>query len=532
MRQKSLRKRNSPQRLPEHIGAGFLRELRALVDHIGQTQGFRGSYLAEQCFSKYCDSGTTAPEVRRAAAIEKWLATEKRNTETNQRLFVCDADLSPGLDRVLGTARKLVSDVLGPLRYPAILWDGEHTNGASTRVRRSPKAAMDKLTGIAHVSASALPHWREAVRGTQLEDQLVEITDHSVMFTVPKSTDIDRVACKEPEINMYLQRSVGNHIRRRLRSFGIDLNDQSKNQSLAREAVRRNLATIDLSSASDSISRQLVINLLPFEWWSLLDDLRVDSTLIDGQLHDLEMFSSMGNGFTFELESLLFWAITRAVCWRSGVKGTISVYGDDIIAPCAIVPRLKRWFDYLGFKMNEQKTSWRGLFRESCGGHYYGTVDVTPFYVRGPVFRTTDLIKTLNQICKWDSHGWGFMTSPEIIEFHQRWAKHVPGYLHGGQDLDEIEALVTGDPPRKRLRRRRRPVEYDSWAGALLWFDRRGLPQMPRASDIEFNLNDPRTYGIAFGEAITPMREGRYDVVPQPDWTERTTVTPYLLAEV
>jgi hypothetical protein len=295
--------------------------------------------------------------------------------------------------------------------------------------------------------------------------------DASVFFTVPKTSDIDRVACKEPEVNMLLQRSVGNHIRHRLRTFGVDLNDQTKNNKLAQVAVQKGLATIDLSSASDSITRQLVINLLPFEWWSLLDDLRVKHTLIDGTLHELEMFSSMGNGFTFELESLLFYAITRTVCRFSGIKGTISVFGDDIIAPSAIVRRLRRVFFYFGFKMNPKKTHYasRDLFRESCGEHYYNGVSVTPFYIRREVDNLPDLINHLNHLLEWDGRGWGFFINEESYQFWARWIKYVPRSLWGGIDPFDPSALVTGHPPRKRLVPRVRDMRVHPIAGYVHW---------------------------------------------------------------
>jgi hypothetical protein len=274
------------------------------------------------------------------------------------------------------------------------------------------------------------------------------------------------VACKEPEINMLLQKSVGNHIRRRLKVFGVDLNDQTVNQNLARVAVSKKLATIDLSSASDTITKQLVINLLPFEWWSLLDDLRVKSTTMKEQneLHKLEMFSSMGNGFTFELESLLFYAITRVVCWKSGIRGRISVFGDDIIAPVAVVKRLQRVFSFLGFTMNPKKTHFTGLFRESCGKHYYGGLDISPFYIRRRISTLPDLISLLNKFLEWDGRGWGFLQTPEAIRFHRKWSAFVPVILHGGLDPEDPSALVTGGVPRHRLivkTRKRKPAKLE-----------------------------------------------------------------------
>ena len=73
--------------------------------------------------------------------------------------------------------------------------------------------------------------------------------------------------------------------------------------------------------------------LLPEAWFDLLNDCRSQAVSYKGEWIELNMFSSMGNAFTFELESLIFWAIANAVCYCSGSRGHISVYGDDIIVP-------------------------------------------------------------------------------------------------------------------------------------------------------------------------------------------------------
>jgi hypothetical protein len=317
------------------------------------------------------------------------------------------------------------------------------------------------------------------VEDTILEDQEVDIVDGSMMFTVDKKSDIDRVACKEPEINMVLQRGIGEFIRKRLRKVGVNLNDQTINQQLARHALDLGLATVDLSAASDSITTQLAFLCLPFSIWSLCDDLRVKQTRLPPPYdrdHALEMFSSMGNGFTFELESLLFYAITRVTARRSGIKGRISVYGDDIICPSHLVPRLNKLFAYLGFRLNLKKSHFRGPFRESCGKHYYRGLDVTPFYIRREVSTVSDLILHLNHLLEWetrDSAGgnYPFLSDIEILAFHKKWTSVIPPFLYGGHDVTSNASLVTGDRPRKRIVPRTSPIKNIPETAALrLWF--------------------------------------------------------------
>lgn len=505
------RRKPDPDYLPEHVAQAFEFHLDRLIADLGDTGGFKGAYLRSEYKTKYNDPKGVSPEQRRTAAIEKWLSTERRNQQTNQRLQLGDVDFGwVTSDDLIRKVRSFVAEALGPLDYPQILDRGGYTTGASTRVRRGPDALILKHAGKAHVSTSAVKHWLQYAKNSILSDQCMQIQESSVLFTVPKATEIDRVACKEPDINMFLQRSIGTHIRRRLRRRGVDLNDQTVNQNLAKDALSLGLATIDLSAASDSITRQLVIELLPFDWWNLLDDLRVHSAEVDGSTHELEMFSSMGNGFTFELESLLFWALCRGIMYFSGCKGKLSVYGDDIILPSEIAPRMTRIFAWFGFKVNPKKSNWSGSFRESCGKHYYRNLEVTPFYVREPISRKTDVIRLLNRLLEWDGRGWGFLTTPSVAEFHYHWARVIPKPLWGGQDPKDKAALVTGDSPRSRLVSRDKEVEYPHAAAMAAWLTKR-----------RFMGDSPLT--------LDPRKEGRYVIVPQPSWTVRTAWDPWLI---
>jgi hypothetical protein len=288
--------------------------------------------------------------------------------------------------------------------------------------------------------------------GSRLSRLPLRIVPSSELFTVPKKTDIDRVACKEPEGNALLQRSVGIHIRQRLLKVGINLQDQTRNQRLAERAWKDGFATIDLSSASDTVSKEVVFMLLPFDWWSLMSDLRSAETILpDGSTRVLNMFSSMGNGFTFELETLLFWALAKATARLSRMSGEVSVYGDDIIVPVTMARRYMRVLSWFGFIPNSKKTHVTGPFRESCGRHYWRGLDVTPFYFRKAIATLPDMINILNRLLEWDGRGWGFFVTEELYMFWRRWKEHIPKYLWGGVSVDDPSCLVTGDGPRKRL---------------------------------------------------------------------------------
>jgi len=268
----------------------------------------------------------------------------------------------------------------------------------------------------------------------------------SVLFTVPKTDTIDRVACKEPDYNMYLQKGAGDFIRHRLRKrCKIDLNDQSRNQIAAyKGSLTGSLATVDLSSASDSLSLALAHLLLPEDWYQYLSAIRVSTTLIDGEEHYLRMFSSMGNGFTFELESLLFWAICSDAVERSRLSTVdpVLVYGDDIVIPAKAYKVVKRSLNYFGFLVNDDKSFYKGPIRESCGKHYHNGRDITPFYIRKPIKNQMDLIHLLNNFRKWSGLDSTWCNEDHFL-FWQKYAKRIDRRLHGGYDLGDTSRLVS-----------------------------------------------------------------------------------------
>lgn len=550
MKSKSSKvRRDANYRLTPRFSNKFVEDLKATLDTLhsqetGEVAKFSFAYLREELLSKYLDDALVSPSVRAHAAIQKWMKAELMNAKTNVRLTHANAS-DPDFGWTTWTTfvdevQSLTKRILGPL--PDLTRKGMISNRASTRVSRSPTAALEKLKGQGHVSSSALHHLERFWADAQIAPRWT-LHETSTMFTVPKKSDIDRVACKEPEFNMLLQRIAGVHIRTRLRrKAGINLQDQTRNQLLAREGSRTGaLATIDLSSASDSISSVLVQTMLPAAWWSLLDDLRVKATRIPFKgfesVHTLEMFSSMGNGFTFELESLIFYAIVKTIAKMSGYSGqVISVYGDDIICPSGMVPRVKRIFDFIGFKMNAKKTFASGPFRESCGKHYYNGFDVSPFYIKEGLSNTTDLIRVLNQLLEWDGRDWGFFITPELAAFHKRWARYVPRHLHGGVETSEIGALVTGDYPRKRIVPRVRPLSVAEFQreSYLLWHlvaeycpDREARVKLRVPRDLEGDKLSERLDG---GE---PVKVFGYRLAAHAEYQTgvRTTWRPYLIYE-
>lgn len=206
----------------------------------------------------------------------------------------------------------------------------------------------------------------------------------SALGFVPKNAKTKRTICTEPLLNSFVQLGIGKVMRGRLRRSGCNLNSQARNQELARVgSLTNDLATIDLSSASDTISYMTVMELLPFPWFNLLDCCRSPNYTYEGKYYEFSKFSSMGNGYTFELESLIFLALSQAVCEVLDLPTTnVSIYGDDIIVPSKATALLRKTLEFYGFKVNEAKSFQEGPFRESCGKDWFLGQQVRPLYLK------------------------------------------------------------------------------------------------------------------------------------------------------
>jgi hypothetical protein len=420
----------------------------------------KGKYLNAEFLTKFVSDETDPPSTRKARAIAKWLAAERENEATNVRLLSVHGEYNVlprvTFERFIAKSCEFIEAIIGEMPEDSD-YIGGFSGGASTSKRRTESHPASKFLGKADITTDALPLWNsvyedlEAWRQFDSELTIREVRGN-VMFTVPKNTEIDRVAAKEPDLNMFLQRGLGSKIRKSLRRVGINLNDQSRNQSLAREgSITGDLATLDLSSASDSVTTAFVEAVMPIHWFSALNSIRSKVTMIEDEEHVNEMFSSMGNGFTFELESLLFYTLARVTAYFRGIPGIISVYGDDLIVPTELVHDLISVLSFFGFQVNTKKSYWEGDFRESCGGHFVNGADVTPFYLRAPLKNLTDLIKVANAIRHWALRGSDVEYVPEVYALWAKLRDRVPRSLWGGRETSSIVQLVTPDAPKAVL---------------------------------------------------------------------------------
>lgn len=228
--------------------------------------------------------------------------------------------------------------------------------------------------------------------------------------TVAKTALTRRGICIEPSLNVFYQLSLGECISKRMcRALGWKKEImQDLHRGLARMgSLTGSNATIDLSMASDTVCKVLVKLLLPSGWYDLLYQLRSPKTLVRGHWHLLEKFSSMGNGYTFELETLLFLTLCNVVRREVGdlpkcdFGDIVSVFGDDIIVPKHLGREVISVLRFCGFVVNEDKTFLDGPFRESCGGDYFHGIDVRPHFQKELLDEPHRIIACVNGLLRY-----------------------------------------------------------------------------------------------------------------------------------
>ena len=355
-------------------------------------------------FSKRADLDLGVDKV--AVATEKFIAAEQRCAETNTILKLRRRgliSLRPRVEAVLFAAQRKIARILGDVPTLSAL-QPRFGAGANTTIKKADSCPRNKLG--APVSASSelapfipellreMPGWQKVPSGDLLficgaEVRVTQVyraldmpigVDVGIVEFVPKSWKTHRAIVKEPMLNTMWQLGIGDYLTERLRLGGCDLKDgQTFNRSAARiGSLTGELATLDLSSASDTIASELVADLLPVDWYDFLRKFRTGTVRINELDLDIrqEKFSSMGNGFTFPLETLLFYAIAKSV------SDEAYVYGDDIIVKTDAVELLKEVLDACGFLINTEKSFVSGPFRESCGGDYLSGIDIRPVFVK------------------------------------------------------------------------------------------------------------------------------------------------------
>lgn len=394
----------------------------------------------------------------KAAALEKFRAAEHRMKLVNRKFRARRSVNRPVQHHEhLERARKWICSVIGEIPDLQKIWGKcDFGPGASVGIHGQATHKARKLeSDVWTVTPTCIEYARSAmIHDHHIWELLVgspvcydpglfrEAFDAKAQFvtankivTVPKTAMTERTIAIEPLLNGYIQKGVDEYMREKLLRVGIDLTSQGRNQRLARigsfiEAVNP-YVTIDLSAASDSVSKELVKLLLPPDWYAFLNNIRSPEYILpDGSCAIYEKFVSMGNGFCFPLESLIFAAFVQTVYVTTGEKPwDFAVYGDDIIVRQSSALLLKELLEYVGFRINVGKTFWFGPFKESCGADYYNGEDVRPLYLDSPVDDLASKISLLNALTR-KGLGYGnrlWTCVYESVGHYQLYVRPFPG---------------------------------------------------------------------------------------------------------
>lgn len=462
----------NPLRVPSagYFQTGITCLSESIHEHLSEVLNsgcLRDSYLLANLTSKLGREGVTEQD-RAQAAIDGWYADEAHNRKTTRRLKrLWDGQLEHTIHgveirQILGLASTIIADLLGPWSHE-FYKESSFTNGSAVGYRKASGDPVFKYAGVLTTTPLALsrvaalvcatPAWYEYHLAKSGFENTFRVVPGEQGFTVTKNAETDRYCSKQPTGNMLLQKAIGWIIRQRLKLVGINLDDQSKNREAARRAsITLKDATIDLKSASNSIVCLLLQWLLPADW---LNEIMVARSPLcqptpSSPWVKTDMVGAMGNGFTFELESLVFWALAEAVRQISRSRGKILVFGDDVVAPVHCIHMIMAVYQFCGFRINRDKSFWTGTFRESCGGHYDNGLDITPIYIRKPITDTTRVIWFLNKLRAWSEID-GVCDDRVWPLYRKLQRKYVRPELWGGVRESSITSLWTPHKRRKRL---------------------------------------------------------------------------------
>jgi hypothetical protein len=245
--------------------------------------------------------------------------------------------------------------------------------------------------------------------------------EYSTLRFVPKDVTKSRSICMEPNSFMYFQQLLRGWMEKAIEDgplrTHVVLKDQTVNQKSAIfGSTFGSVDTIDLSSASDCVSIQLVKQIFPREYLFYMLATRTSKVLKpDGSIVRVEKFAPMGSAVCFPTQCIIFSAVTLyAMMFHAGLVSTLNdeyppglvlkflrdrvrynhsanhtygrryepfrVYGDDIICDTRVTDEVTNVLTSLGFFVNGDK-SFTGsqAFRESCGVYAFNGTDVTPW---------------------------------------------------------------------------------------------------------------------------------------------------------
>lgn len=245
------------------------------------------------------------------------------------------------------------------------------------------------------------------------------------VVAVPKDARGPRIISEEPCTLQFLQQGMWNYLVPFLTRLAPEINfsDQIKHRELLHE--RRN-SSIDLTDASDFVSRRLVYQCLPPLWRNVMFRLRSSFAVVDKKgVFPIRAFAPMGSALCFPMEAIIHWACVKAAyldvsSHLRGSLGSFSVYGDDLIVNGIIAGSVLSALRGCGLKPNLRKCYINTPFRESCGLDLYlspdgSKHDITPTYLRYPIEDMTRITAAKLSIAQVNLYNRGFTTVAEHL---------------------------------------------------------------------------------------------------------------------
>nr|QDH89418.1 MAG: RNA-dependent RNA polymerase [Leviviridae sp.] len=295
--------------------------------------------------------------------------------------------------------RKIWNQEIIPKHGPGNVAEKLTSNG-----KYSSRYWTDRLESVFHVGDFLYPNARFVSEyegdGIQFLEPDSELPSRVV--SVPKTLKTPRIIAIEPSTVQYVQQGILEVISEKIHSSFLNdfigTKDQTPNQDLALEgSLSGELATLDLSEASDRVSSRLVMALMSRHHLSrdAVFACRSQRASVPGQgIVSLSKFASMGSALCFPFEAMVFLTIIllgiekelghQFTSKREVISfvGRVRVYGDDLIVPVEFVHTVVDLLEHYGARVGRPKSFWNGKFRESCGKEYYAGQDVSIVKVR------------------------------------------------------------------------------------------------------------------------------------------------------
>jgi hypothetical protein len=375
----------SPERIKEVRAFNFGKEASL------SAYEFKIRYQMESLFKRHrFDNDLFSEQDLLEKSVLQYQTNQDRLTTLNQTRD----ELPMYIWNVLSQARRYCKKVLGRFdkeKHKALCRFGSRaTVGVPLRLACEAERYRVPISGSSdHISwfvdeiLSADPSVSDYIY-SQVGDREIpfQLVDTLTLTLVPKTFKSLRSIMPNTTLGSFYSAGLGDMISDRLKRAGYDITTlQVEHGVLAcGSSISGKLVTMDQSLASDNITAWLVEQLLPYDWFEALSLGRVGKVrLPDGRVTLLESFCTMGIGFTFPLQTLIFLSLLKGISSQYAPRCKISAYGDDLIYDKRIHPFVDTIFTRLGLIINRDKTFVDGPFRESCGSDFYAGVDVRPF---------------------------------------------------------------------------------------------------------------------------------------------------------